>query len=107
MRGGEAPPITTIQNTQASPEFWALPQVIPTSNPISKMLHVIAQPLNCKVQCKHVLQLCGIEFLQFINSITVVQFVQIAFAELPTWEAAFGAEEAGPVNRPGPVKAYA
>ena len=28
--GGEAPPITTIQNTQAPPEFLTLPQVIPT-----------------------------------------------------------------------------
>ena len=32
--GGEAPPITTIQNTQAAPECLTLPQVIPTSIPI-------------------------------------------------------------------------
>ena len=31
--GGEAPPITAIQNTQAPPEFLTLPQVIPTSIP--------------------------------------------------------------------------
>ena len=29
--GAEPPPITTMQNTQASPEFLTLPQVIPTS----------------------------------------------------------------------------
>ena len=29
--GGEAPSITIMQNTQASPEFLTLPQVIPTS----------------------------------------------------------------------------
>ena len=34
LYGGEASPITTIQNTQASPEFLTLPQVIPTSIPI-------------------------------------------------------------------------
>ena len=33
--GGEAPPITTIQNTQAPPEFLTLPQFIPTLIPIS------------------------------------------------------------------------
>ena len=32
--GGEAPSIIIIQNTQASPEFLTLPQVIPTSIPI-------------------------------------------------------------------------
>ena len=32
--GGFVAPITTIQNTQASPEFLTLPQVIPTSIPI-------------------------------------------------------------------------
>ena len=32
--GGFAPPITSIQNAQASPEFLTLPQVIPTSIPI-------------------------------------------------------------------------
>ena len=44
--GGFAPLINTVQNTQASPEFLALPQVIPTSTPIpkpiSKMHHIIA-----------------------------------------------------------------
>ena len=29
--GGEAPPITAIQNTQAPPEFLTLPQIIPTA----------------------------------------------------------------------------
>ena len=33
-RGGFAPRISTVQNTQASPEFLILPQVIPTSIPI-------------------------------------------------------------------------
>ena len=33
-RVGEVPPMTTIQNTQASPELLTLPQVIPTSIPI-------------------------------------------------------------------------
>ena len=32
--GGEAPPLTSIHNTQASPDFLTLPQVIPTSIPI-------------------------------------------------------------------------
>ena len=32
--GGFAPPITTMQNTQALPEFLTLHQVIPTSIPI-------------------------------------------------------------------------
>ena len=34
IRGTKPPPITTRQNTQASPEFLTLPQVIPTSIPI-------------------------------------------------------------------------
>ena len=34
LYGGRSPPITTIQHTQASPEFSTLPQVIPTSIPV-------------------------------------------------------------------------
>ena len=30
LYGGRSPPITEMQNTQASPEFLTLPQVIPT-----------------------------------------------------------------------------
>ena len=68
-RGGFAPRISTVQNTQAPPEFLTLPQVIPTSTPIpdliSKMYHIIAHLWIAKFIAILLFAILGLQFTRY------------------------------------------
>ena len=58
-----------MQNTQASPEFLTLPQVIPTSTPIpdliSKMYHIIAHLWIAKFIAILLFAILGLQFIRY------------------------------------------